>query len=169
MNVPGGGSVLVPEPYDRAPRYPTYGARIAEDVLVRYRNWRSTLSGHPECDGMITIARADRFDSLQEFMTTSRAGLSIQWSAADKVAGTAWTANKERYPVEQRDGERGPELLQALAVHRVGWFDVYDDPTLMYVAGDRNGLNIGVWITSGHGGARRASSLVQRIAASFES
>ncbi len=28
-----------------------------------------------------------------------------------------------------------PELVQLLAVHRVGFFDVYDDPALMYVVG----------------------------------
>lgn len=168
MNIPGGGSVLVPEPYNRKPRYPTYGQALTHRLLFAHRNWRSTLSGHPECDGMIAVSRAAEFESLRAFMTTSRVGLSTQWNAADTVAGTAWTANEQRYPVEEREGEHGPELVQLLSVHRVGWLDVYDDPALMYVAGDRNGLNIGVWITDKHGGARRAASLVQGISASFQ-
>ena len=167
MKVPGGGSVLVPEPYNRVPTYPAYAERVADKVLIGYRNWRSTMSGHPECDGMIAVGLASEFESLRAFMTTSRAGLSIQWSAADTVAGTAWTAHEQRYPLEEREGEDGPELIQLLSVHRVGWLDVYDDPALMYVVEHRNGVHVGVWITKKHGGARRASSLVQRIAASF--
>lgn len=168
MKVPGGGSVLVPEPYNRVPSYPAYGERVADRVLIGYRNWRSTMSGHPECDGMIAVGLTSKFESLRAFMQTSRGGLSIQWSAADTVAGTAWTTNEARYPVEERDGEYGPELIQLLAVHRVGWLDVYDDPALMYVVGHRVGVHVGVWITNRQGGARRASSLVQRIAASFQ-
>ncbi len=168
MNVPGGGSVLMPEPYNRKPSYPAYSARVADKVLIGYRNWRSTMSGHPECDGMISVGLAAEFESLRAFMTTSCAALSIQWGAADTVVGTAWTGNEQRYPVEERDGDEGPELIQLLAVHRVGWLDVYDDMALMYVAGNRNGLHVGVWITNKHGGARRATSLVQRIAHSFQ-
>jgi len=162
------GSVLMPEPYNRKPSYPTNAARVADEVLVGYRNWRSTLSGHPECDGMVAVGLASEFEDLRAFMNTCHGALSIQWGAADTVPGTAWTANEQRYPVEERDGEEGPELVQLLAVHRVGWLDVYDVPALMYVAGDRNGLHVGVWITNNQGGARRAVWLVQRIMSSFE-
>ncbi len=158
----------MPEPYDRPPRYPAYSARVADKVLIGYRNWRSTMSGHPECDGMIGVGHVDEFDSLRAFMGTCRGALSIQWSAADTVAGTGWTANEQRYPVEERDGEHGPELVQLLSVGRVGWLDVYDDPALMYVAGNRGDIHVGVWITNKHGGAKRAVSLVRRIAASFQ-
>lgn len=168
MAVPKGGSVLMPEPYNRIPSYPAYSARVADKVLIGYRNWRSTMSGHPECDGMIGVGRVSEFHTLRNFMGTCRSALSIQWSAADTVPGTAWTANEERYPVEERDGEHGPELVQLLSVHRVGWLDVYDDPALMYVAGNLNGIHVGVWITNRHGGAKRALSLVRRIAASFQ-
>lgn len=168
MKVPGGGSVLVPEPYNRVPSYPAYGERIADEVLVGYRNWRSTMSGHPECDGMIAVGLVSKFGSLRAFMQTSRNGLSIQWSAADTVPGTAFTSNEQRYPVEENDGEEGPELVQLLAVHRSGWFDVYDDPALMYVASSRSSVHVAVWIKNKHGGARRAVSLVRRIAASFQ-
>jgi hypothetical protein len=104
---------------------------------------------------------------LRDFMVTSRAALSIQWSHADTVTGTAFTTNEQRYPVEERNGDGGPELVQLLAVHRVGFFDVYDDPALMYVAGDRRGVHVGVWITNKQGGARQAQRLADRIAASF--
>lgn len=171
MDLPGGGSVLIAEPYNRKPSYPTYADKrgIGDELLVAYRNWRSTMSGHPECDGVIAVGRAERFDSLKGFMNMARGALSIQWSAADTVAGTAWTSNEQRYPLEERQGEHGPELVQLLAVHRVGIFDVYDDPALMYVAGNRNGLNIAVWITNRQGGPQRALKLVERIAKSFAS
>ncbi len=170
MNVPRGGSVVIPEPYDRKPSYPTKAERneITDRVLVGYRNWRSTMSGHPECDGMIAVGLPSEFPTLRDFMITSRAGLSNQWSSADTVAGTAWTPNEQRYPVEEREGANGPELVQLLAVHRVGFFDVYDDPALMYVVGDRRGVHVAVWITNRQGGPRRALRLADRIAASFQ-
>lgn len=170
MKVPRGGSVLIPEPYDRKPSYPTYAEkhRVGDEVLIAYRNWRSTMSGHPECDGMIAVARAERFANLRDFMVKARGGLSIQWSHADTVAGTTFTPNERQYPVEERGGDNGPELVQLLAVHRVGFFDVYDDPALMYVVGDRRGVHVGIWITNRQGGARRALRLANGIAASFE-
>lgn len=168
--MPHGGSVLIPEPYNRKPSYPTNAERhgVGEELLVAYRNWRSTMSGHPECDGMIAVGRIDRFESLLDFLRTARGGLSIQWSDADRIPGQKWTGDEKRYPAEERSGSAGPEMIQLLAVHRVGWLDVYDDPALMFAAGKRNDLNIAVWITNRHGGARRAQHLVDRIAASFQ-
>jgi hypothetical protein len=80
-----GGSVLVPEPYNRPLRYPAYSERVADKVLIGYRNWRSTMSGHPECDGMIGVGLVSEFDGLRDFMNACRGALSIQWSAADTV------------------------------------------------------------------------------------
>lgn len=170
MSLPGGGSVLVPEPYNRKPNYPTYAEKygLDRDMLVAYRNWRSTLSGHPECDGMIAIGRAERFTSLQAFMQSARNGLSIQWSDADRIPGQAWDGNEKRYPAEESDGAEGPQIVQILAVNRVGFFSPHTDTALMYIAGDRNGFHIGVWIAAAHGGAKKATRLVNRIAASFE-
>lgn len=167
FDLPGGGSVEIPEPYNRKPSYPTSGVRMSNDALIAYRNWRPTMSGHPECDGMIAVARSERFATLRDVVSGSRGALSIQWRAANTVAGTAWTGNEQTYPIDEREGEDGPELLQLLSVHRVGFLDVYDDPGLMYAAGDRNGLHIVVWITNRQGGARKAVSLATRIAASF--
>lgn len=169
MNVPRGGSVLIPEPYNRKPNYPTYAEKhdVGDEVLIAYRNWRPTMSGHPECEGMIAVARVDQFPISRDFMVASRAALSIQWSHADTVAGTVFTAKEQTYPIEERAGENGPELVQLLCVHRVGFFGVYDDPALMYVVGDRRGVHVGVWITNKQGGARRALRLADRIAASF--
>lgn len=168
MNVPGGGSVAIPSPYDRKPSYPTYGERAGDKVLFAYRNWRSTMSGHPECDGLVTVALAQAFPDLRDFKSTCSVGLSIQWAHADEIPGQRWTGDEKRYPVEERDGPDGPELVQLLSVHRVGFFGVYDDAALMYVAGFRNGVHIGVWITDKQGGARRAAKIVDRIAASFQ-
>jgi len=159
---------MIPEPYNRKPTYPTYGERIAGEMLIAYRNWRPTMSGHPECDGMIAVGLAGKFPELRDFMRTARAALSIQWSHADTVAGTGFTADEQKYPIEERRGESGPELVQVLVVHRVGFFDVYDDPALMYVVGEQRGVHVGVWITNWQGGARRALKLASGIAASFQ-
>ena len=120
--------MLIAEPYNRKPSYPTYAERneVSSDMLIAYRNWRSTMSGHPECDGVIAVGRIERFGTLKDFVLKARGALSIQWSAADTVPGTAWTSDERRYPLEEREGESGPELVQALAVHRSGWLDVYD-------------------------------------------
>lgn len=170
MALPGGGSVLVPEPYNRASTYPTYAQKydLGKDMLVAYRHWRSTLSGHPECDGMIAVGRAERFESLRDFMRTARAGLSIQWSDADRIPGQAWDGNEKRYPAEENEGAGGPQIAQMLSVNRVGFLKPYHLPALMFAAGDRNGLHIAVWIAHAHGGAKKADHLVNAIAASFE-
>ena len=123
MGIPGGGSVIIAEPYNRHPDYPTYAEKhgVNAEMRVAYRNWRSTMSGHPECDGMIAVGRIERFDSLRDFMIKARGGLSIQWSDADRIPGQKWTGDEKRYPVEDRDGPAGQEMIQLLAVHRVGW------------------------------------------------
>ncbi|RYZ08279.1 MAG: hypothetical protein EON61_12925 [Alphaproteobacteria bacterium] len=170
MELPGGGSVRVPEPYNRKPSYPTYANKngIEKDMLVAYRNWRSTMSGHPECDGMIAIGRAERFASLKAFMQSARGGRSIQWSDADRIPGQPWDGNEKRYPAEESDGAAGPQIVQLLAVNRVGFLKTYHLSALMYVAGNRDGLHIGVWIADVHGGANKAERLVKSIAGSFE-
>jgi hypothetical protein len=163
MRVPGGGTVVVPAPYDRTPDYPTYGQRIADKVLVGYRNWRSTLSGQPECDGMIAVGRAELFETLLGFVAAARAGLSINWAAADRIPEQAWTENEQHYPVEQVSSQ---ELKQKLSVHRVGFFDVYDDPATM-VAVTRGGVHVGIWIANRNGGLKRGRKLAETIAGSF--
>jgi hypothetical protein len=105
-----------------------------------YRNWRPTLSGHPECDGLIAVARANTFPDLREFKANCSIGLSIQWGYADKIPRQAWTGDEKRYPVEERGGPHGSEMVQLLSVHRVGVFGTYDDPALMFVAGFRSGV-----------------------------
>lgn len=167
ITLPGGGSVMVPSPYDKKPSYPTYGERVAGEVLIGYRNWRSTMSGHPECDGMIAVGRAERFESLEKFMNTARGGLSIQWGAADTIPGTAWTADEKRYPVESATGATGRELVQQLAVHRVGFFDVYDEPAHMLVIAHPRGVHVAVWLYDKNGGLKGARKIIDRIAASY--
>jgi hypothetical protein len=165
--LPGGGSVAVPSPYRTKPDYPTYANR-ADNVLVAYRNWRSTMSGHPECDGMVAVGLSERFQSLESFASTGRAALSIQWGDADRIPGQAWDGNERRYTAERRDGDSGPELVQQLAVHRVGFFGVYDEPAYMFAEQHRSGLSIAVWIYSKHGGISGARKIASRIASSFE-
>lgn len=169
MSLPGGGSVLVPEPYNRTPSYPTYAGKygLGQNMLVAYRNWRSTMSGHPECDGMIAVGRTERFESLNAFMRSARGGLSIHWSDADRIPGQAWDGNEKRYPAEESEGPAGPQIVQLLSVGRVGFLKPYDLPALMYVAGNRNGLHLAIWIANTHGGANKAERLVESMAASF--
>lgn len=167
-SLPGGGSVIMPSPYDKKPSYPTYGEKVAGDVLIGYRNWRSTMSGYPECDGMIAVGRAERFEGLEKFMGTSRAGLSIQWGAADTIPGTTWTADEKRYPVTSGAGAKGPELLQQLAVHRSGFFDVYDEPAQMLVIAHQRGVYVGVWLYNKNGGLKGARKIADKIAASYQ-
>lgn len=168
LPLPGGGSVIIPSPYDRKPSYPAYGERIAKKVRVGYRNWRSTMSGYPECDGMLGVGRAERFKDLTAFMQTCRAGLSIQWGDADRIPGQAWGGDEKRYETESSNGHDGPELIQQLSVHRVGFFDVYDEPAHMYAIQHRSGVSVALWLYDKHGGVAGARKISQRIAASFE-
>jgi hypothetical protein len=167
--LPGGGSVAVPSPYVTKPKYPAYSERVADKVLIGYRNWRSTMSGHPECDGMIAIGRSERFESVERFVATGRGGLSIQWADADRIPGQAWDGNEKRYTAERNAGEGGPELIQQLAVHRVGFFDVYDEPAHMFAVQHKSGVCVAVWLYDKHGGVNGARKLASRIAASFQS
>jgi hypothetical protein len=75
------------------------------------------MSGRPECNGLVAVGR---FESLRDFMGTGRVGLSISWAHADKIPGQPWTGDEKLYPVEERGGSSGPELVQLLSVHRVG-------------------------------------------------
>ena len=165
--LPGGGSVAVPSPYRTRPDYPTYADR-ADGVLVAYRNWRSTMSGYPECDGMIAMGRVDRFETLERFASTGRAALSIQWGDADKIPGQAWDGNEKRYSADLRAGPDGAELIQQLAVHRVGFFGVHDEPAHMFALQHKLGVNIAVWLYDKHGGVSGARKLAARIASSFQ-
>jgi hypothetical protein len=165
--LPGGGSVSVPSPYVTKPKYPAYSERVADKVLIGYRNWRSTMSGHPECDGMIAIGRSERFGSLERLVGAGRGGLSIQWADADRIPGQPWDGNEKRYVAERSEGESGPELIQQLAVHRVGFFDVYDEPAHLFAV-QTSGLSIAVWLYNKHGGVNGARKLASRIASSFE-
>lgn len=166
--IPGGGSVIIPSPYNRKPSYPAYSERIAGRALIGYRNWRSTLSGYPECDGMLGVARSDGFRDLADFVQTCRAALSIQWSEADRIPGQPWDGNEKRYQAESLDGTDGPQLIQRLAVHRVGFFGVYDEAAHMFAVQHKAGLSIAVWLYDKHGGVSAGRKISQRIAASFE-
>jgi hypothetical protein len=164
--LPGGGSVMVPSPFDRKPDYPTYADRAGEGVLIGYRNWRSTMSGHPECDGMLGIGRNDKFRDLPDFVGSCRGGLSIQWSDADRIPGQPWDGNEKRYERQLSPG--GAELTQQLAVHRVGFFGVYDESAHLLALRHQSGVSIALWLYDKHGGLDGARKIAQRIAASFE-
>jgi hypothetical protein len=165
--LPGGGSVIAPSPYSRKPGYPTYASQ-APNVLIGYRNWRSTLSGHPECDGMLAVGGSGGLQNLHAFIMACRPALSISWSDADRIPGQAWDGREKRYQMESSDGPNGPETIQRLAVHRVGFFGVYDEPAHMYAVQHALGVFVGVWLYDKHGGVASARKISHRIAASFE-
>ena len=169
MALPGGGTVMVPSPFDKKPSYPTYADRLKGDALIAYRNWRATMSGHPECDGMLAIGRNDRFSDLDAFVRSCRGGLSIQWADADRIPGQAWDGNEKRYVAESTSGPDGEEMIQQLAVHRVGFFDVYDEPSHLFAVRHNTGVSIALWLYNKHGGLNGARKTALRIAASFQS
>jgi hypothetical protein len=121
VQLPGGGSAVIPSPYDRKPSYPTYADRTSGNAHIGYRNWRSTMSGYPECDGMLAVGRNEKFQDLRDFVGSCRAGLSVQWSDADRIPGQPWDGNEKRWQMELADSAEGGILTQKLAVHRVGF------------------------------------------------
>lgn len=162
-----GGEVRIPSPYVTDTKYPGYADRAAP-VTIAYRNWRSTMSGHPDCDGMIALSNAREFPGLRDFVIQARAGLSISWGDADRMPKQAWTGNEKRYQMVEGSGPNGREITQTLAVHRVGWFDVYDEMSVMYAVSHRVGLMAAVWMFDKHGGLRRAQRFADEMAATFK-
>jgi hypothetical protein len=166
MVVPGGGSVIVPSPFDKKPSYPTYADRAGADVLIGYRNWRATMSGYPECDGMLGVGRNETFRDLSEFVGGCRAGLSVQWSDADRIPGQAWDGNEKRY--QRVLSPAGDEMTQQMSVHRVGFFGTYDEPSHLIAVRHGSGVSIALWLYDKHGGVDAARKSAHRIAASFQ-
>ena len=165
--LPGGGSVVVPGPYKSKTDYPNYANR-APEALIAYRKWDSTMSGYPECDGMVAVSRPDRFESLDRFVQRAGAALSVQWSDATKIPGQPWDGNEKHYPLERGDGPNGQELTRQMAVHRVGFFKVYDEPAQLYAVAHRRGVHVAVWLYDKHGAVTGARKLADKIAASFQ-
>lgn len=166
--LPGGGSIVVPRPYTTKTDYPNYSDR-APDALVAYKDWESTMSGHPDCDGMLAVGLPARFDSLDMFVQTSNAALSSRWSSASTIPGQPWNGKEKSFPIERSDGAAGPELTRQLAVTRSGLFGMYDEAAHMYAIQHRRVLNIAVWLYDKDGGVRRARALADQVAASLQS
>ena len=164
---PGGGSIVVASPYQSKTDYPNYADRVPE-ALIAYRNWESTLSGHPDCDGMLAVGLPTRFESLDRFVQRPGAALSSRWGDATNIPGQAWTGNEKRYPMERGDGPQGPERTRQLAVQRSGWFSMYDEAARLHAVARQRGLYIAVWLHDKHGGVRAARQLAARIATSFQ-
>jgi hypothetical protein len=165
--LPGGGSAVVPAPYKSKTDYPNYADRVPE-ALIAYRNWDSTLSGHPDCDGMVAVGLPARFESIERFVQRSGAALSIRWSDASKIPGQPWDGKEKHYPMERSDGPDGPELTRRLGVTRSGFFSTYDEAAQLYAVQHRRGLHIALWLYDKHGGVRGARKLADQIVASFQ-
>ena len=55
-----------------------------------------------------------------------------------------------------------------MAVHRVGFFSVYDEAAHLYAVAHRRGVHVAVWLYDKHGGVAGARKLADKIAASFQ-
>lgn len=165
--LPGGGSIVVPSPYETRTRYPNYADRVP-DALIAYRNWESTMSGHPDCDGMLAVGLTRRFDSLDRFVQQTSAALSSRWSAASTIPGQPWDGKEKLFPIERSEGPFGPERTRQLAVTRSGLFSTYDEPAHMYAVQHRRGLDIAIWVYDKNGGIRGARGVADQIAASLQ-
>lgn len=165
--LPGGGTIAVPSPYQVKTEYPNYADRVP-DALIAYRNWEATMSGHPDCDGMLAVALPARFASFDQFVQHSGGALSGRWSDASKIPGQPWDGKEKHYPIERAEGPEGPERTRQMAVTRSGWFSMYEEPAHLYAVAHRRGLHVAVWLYDKHGGIRGARKLADQIAASFQ-
>ncbi len=165
--LPGGGSIDLPSPYRSKTAYPNYADRVP-DALIAYRNWDSTISGHPDCDGMLAIGLPTRFESLDRFVLLSRAALSSRWGDATKIPGQPWDGKEKLFPIERADGPEGAERTQQMAVTRSGWLSTYEEASHLYAVAHRRGLHIAVWLYDKHGAVRGARKVADQIAASFQ-
>ena len=165
--LPGGGSVVLPSPYKSKTEYPNH-AHYVPDALIAYNNWDSTISGHPDCDGMLAVALPARFESFDRFVAQSGGALSGRWSAGTEIPGQRWDGNEKHYPIERGEGPDGPERTRQYAVTRSGWFSTYNEASHLYAVAHRRGLYIGVWLYDKHGGVRGARKIADQIAASFQ-
>jgi hypothetical protein len=138
------------------------------EAFIAYRNWDSTLSGHPDCDGMLAVGLSARFESVERFVQRSGAALSIRWSDASKIPGQPWDGKEKHYLMERSDGPDGPELTRQLGVTRSGFFSTYDEGAKLYAVQHRRGLHIAVWLFDKHGGVRGARKLADQMVASFQ-
>jgi len=162
--LPGGGEVVFPARYEAVAdddyRFEDTGGRTA------YRNHRSMMSGTSECDGMIAVARMDKHESLDAFVSASRAMLTTRWASAGETEGRWYGKEDTKLLVERRNGPNGPELSGPLSVHIVGFFDVYDKPGRFFVV-ETGGLRVAVWIFDSHGGEKQARKMAAAIARSY--
>lgn len=165
--VPGGGSVVVPAPFKSKTDYPNYADRVP-NALVAYRNWDSTLSGYPDCDGMLAVGLPARFESFDRFVQQSGAALSSRWGDASKIPGQPWDGKEKHYPMERSDGADGAERTRQLSVPRSGFFSTYEEAAHLYAVAHRRGLHVAVWLYDKHGGVRGARKLADQVVASFQ-
>jgi len=164
--LPDGSTVSLPAAYE-----PVFSGDYRwqdTGALVAYRNYRSMMSGTRECDGMIAVAPAEAHDSLDAFVTATRAALTTRWAFADETEGRWYGKEDTRLPVTRRDGPAGEELSGPLSVHVVGLLGVSDKPGRFFAVHHTRGLRVAVWIFDRHGGEKAARKIAGGIAASWQ-
>lgn len=163
--LPSGGTVAIPSGYLAVAPGKNH-SRTSIAALVAYRNYRSTAAGTNECDGVLVIASAKDYKSIEAFEQEAHVALTNSWSYSSLKPG--WFGGKhESYSKTKVEGPSGPELQQQLTVHLVGFWDVYDEPAHLYAVNHQSGLLIAFWIFDSQGGIAKARKLADEIAGSF--
>lgn len=138
------------------------------DALVAYRNWDSTLSGQPDCDGMVAVGLPARFAALDRFVQQAGAALSALSGASSELPGQRWDGKEKHSPFERADGPDGPERTRMPAVPRSGGFSTYHEPAHLYAVAHRRGLLVAAWIYDKHGGVDSGRKLAAQLVATYQ-
>jgi hypothetical protein len=165
--VPLDGSsatVVIPHPYK--PGTGRLAGEPGSGLICAYRNLSYRMSGTQECDGMIAVAPASGFASLQAFVSAARGRLTPQWSFANDTLDEWYGRPGETLPEVEESGRSGTERTGPLRVRRSGWFGVDDHKASLYAVDHTRGLKIAIWIFTRHGGVGRARRMSGAIAAS---
>jgi len=161
-----GGSIILPSDY-KPVAVGEYKHDDSISALIAYRNYRSTLAGSYECDGMVAVSHSRHHKGMRKFEQSVHGALTTSWAYADLKPG--WFGGEQKsFPIVEMKGPHGPELERELVVHVSGFWDVYDKPARMFVMHHRErGLMIAVWIFDAHGGLPRARRIAEDIVSSF--
>lgn len=137
-----------------------------QSSIVLYRKLKHTLGGYEECDGMINVARRDRFSDLDAFAVETESAATTRWQYGKLKPG--WTSfESEKFPVRSGDGPAGHERIQELSVNTPGFFKATVNVGWRVAVEHSAGLLVQVWLFEKHGGIQGAWKLVDEIAGSF--
>lgn len=156
----GGGSILAPSHYATAPQ-----RSFRQSSIVLYRRLHHTLGGYVECDGLINIARRERFADLETFATETEDAATTNWLHGNLKPG--WTSfESERFPITTQTGPLGAERVQQLELNASSILKPRRIAAWR-IAMATEPLLIQVWIFEKHGGLEKARVLAAEIVGAF--